>query len=260
MVERDRGPLPPCDSDAARPNREVDVGTGRTFESDVAFGTHQLREAPPQLPYAETAPCLLPHVKASPSLAPAARASAGLHPVETSGLRMVPEVERRPYLPFVDGLRAVSILGVIACHLDIRGFSGGYVGVDIFFVISGYLIINQIIGDIGHRRFSLFEFGARRAYRILPAFLLVMVTCLVLVNTVFVPPDYTDFAQSFFFSALMLVNHYFLAHQGYFDMAAFTKPLLHMWSLAVEEQFYLAAPLILLSLSAMVAKIKPAQS
>src|SRR5262249_15602660 len=76
----------------------------------------------------------------------------------------------------------------------------------------------------------------------------------------FVPPDYTDFAQSFFFSALMLVNHYFLAHQGYFDMAAFTKPLLHMWSLAVEEQFYLAAPLILLSLSAMVAKIKPAQS
>src|ERR1700690_3823713 len=88
--------------------------------------------------------------------------------------------EVRAYKPFIDGLRAIAILTVVGSHVDFPGLSGGYVGVDIFFVISGYLIINQIIADIEKRRFSLFDFWARRAFRILPAFLLVMVTCLVL--------------------------------------------------------------------------------
>jgi peptidoglycan/LPS O-acetylase OafA/YrhL len=162
----------------------------------------------------------------------------------------------RTYKPFIDGLRAIAILTVVGSHLDLPWLTGGYVGVDIFFVISGYLIINQIIVDIENKRFSLLAFGARRAYRILPAFLLVMLSCLVLVTTVFVQPEYKDFAQSFFFSALMVVNHHYLAHQGYFDMAAFTKPLLHMWTLAVEEQFYLLAPLSLLGLTAATSKIK----
>jgi peptidoglycan/LPS O-acetylase OafA/YrhL len=163
----------------------------------------------------------------------------------------------RSYKPFVDGLRAIAILTVVGSHVDLPGFGGGFVGVDVFFVISGYLIINQIIVDIENKRFSPFDFWARRAFRILPPFLLVMVTCLVLATTLFVLPEYKDFAESFFFSAIMLVNHHFLSHQGYFDLAAFTKPLLHMWSLAVEEQFYLFAPLILLGVKAACHKMNP---
>ena len=165
--------------------------------------------------------------------------------------------EVRAYKSFIDGLRAIAILTVVGSHVDVPGLSGGYVGVDIFFVISGYLIINQIIADIEKRRFGLFDFYARRALRIFPAFLLVMVTCLALATTVFVQPENKEFAESFFLSGIMVANHHYLAHQGYFDMAAFTKPLLHMWTLAVEEQFYWVAPLILLGVTAAATKINP---
>jgi len=159
----------------------------------------------------------------------------------------------RKYRAFIDGLRAVAILTVVGSHTGLPGFAGGFVGVDIFFVISGYLIINQIIEDIEARRFSFFGFATRRTFRILPAFLLVMVSTLVLATTVFVQPEHKEFAESFFLSGIMLANHHFLAHQGYFDMAAVTRPLLHMWSLAVEEQFYLLAPLTLFSMTAATA-------
>ena len=163
----------------------------------------------------------------------------------------------RKYRAFIDGLRAVAILTVVGSHTGIPGFSGGYVGVDIFFVISGYLIINQIVEDIEAKRFGFFAFATRRTFRILPAFLLVMVSTLVLATTVFVQPEHKEFAESFLLSGVMLANHHFLAHQGYFDMAAVTKPLLHMWSLAVEEQFYLVAPLTLLSMTAATAGMRP---
>jgi peptidoglycan/LPS O-acetylase OafA/YrhL len=156
----------------------------------------------------------------------------------------------RTYRPFIDGLRAVAILTVVGSHLYVPGLNGGYIGVDVFFVISGYLIINQIIEDIRQDQFNLFDFFARRAFRILPAFLFVMVCCAALATTIFVQPGIKEFAASFLYAAIMLANHFFLSHQGYFDMAAFTKPLLHMWSLAVEEQFYIVAPLILVGLSA----------
>ena len=159
----------------------------------------------------------------------------------------------RKYRAFIDGLRAVAILTVVGSHTGLPGFGGGFVGVDIFFVISGYLIINQIIEDIEAKRFSFFGFATRRTFRILPAFLLVMVSTLVLATTVFVQPEHKEFAESFLLSGVMLANHHFLAHQGYFDMAAVTRPLLHMWSLAVEEQFYLLAPLTLLSMTAATA-------
>ncbi len=163
----------------------------------------------------------------------------------------------RRYRAFIDGLRAVAIITVVGSHTGLPGFGGGYVGVDIFFVISGYLIINQIIEDIEAKRFSFFAFATRRTFRILPAFLLVMVSTLALATTVFVQPEHKEFAESFFLSGIMLANHHFLAHQGYFDMAAITKPLLHMWSLAVEEQFYLLAPLTLFSMSAAAAGMRP---
>ena len=128
----------------------------------------------------------------------------------------------RTYRPFIDGLRAVAILTVVGSHLDLPGFTGGYIGVDIFFVISGYLIIGQIVEDIKKDRFHLFDFFARRAFRILPAFLFVMVCCGLLATVVFVQPETKEFATTFLYTAVMLANHYLLAHQGYFDMAAFT--------------------------------------
>ena len=163
----------------------------------------------------------------------------------------------RKYRAFIDGLRAVAILTVVGSHTGLPGFGGGFVGVDIFFVISGYLIINQIIEDIEGERFSFFGFATRRTFRILPAFLLVMMSTLVLATTVFMQPEHKEFAESFLLSGIMLANHHFLAHQGYFDMAAVTRPLLHMWSLAVEEQFYLLAPLTLLSMTAATAAMNP---
>src|SRR5262249_8816960 len=153
----------------------------------------------------------------------------------------------RTHRAYIDGLRAVAILTVVASHTALPGFKGGYVGVDVFFVISGYLIINQILEDIKSGRFNVFDFWARRTFRILPAFLFVILICMLVATTFVVQPEHKEFSESFFLSALMVANHHYLAHQGYFDMAAFTKPLLHMWSLAVEEQFYLVAPLILLS-------------
>ena len=165
--------------------------------------------------------------------------------------------EVRIYRPFIDGLRAIAILTVVGSHISLPGFGGGFVGVDIFFVISGYLIINQIAEDIENKRFNILDFATRRTFRILPAFLLVMVVCLALSTTIFMQAEPKDFAESFFLSAIMFANHHFLSHTGYFDMAAVTKPLLHMWSLAVEEQFYLLAPLTLLAMTATTAKMKP---
>ncbi len=173
----------------------------------------------------------------------------------TASIASIHEV--RIYRPFIDGLRAIAILTVVGSHISLPGFSGGFVGVDIFFVISGYLIINQIAEDIAAKRFSILDFATRRTLRILPAFLLVMLVCLALSTTIFMQAEPKDFAESFFLSAIMFANHHFLSHTGYFDMAAVTKPLLHMWSLAVEEQFYLLAPLTLLAMTAMTAKLKP---
>ena len=154
------------------------------------------------------------------------------------------------YKPFVDGLRAIAILSVVGGHLELSGMWGGFVGVDVFFVISGYLIINQIAADIRNGRFGLWDFWARRALRILPAFLLVVSACLALGGVVLVQYEYRAFADSFFFSTLMQANHYFLVKQNYFENIAYAKPLLHMWSLSVEEQFYLVAPLALIGMAA----------
>ena len=147
------------------------------------------------------------------------------------------------YRPFIDGLRAVSILLVVLYHVGIPGTSGGYVGVDVFFVISGFLIISQIVAGLGRGTFSFSEFWARRALRILPPYLLVLAVTAALTPFVLVMPDeFRAFSREVRDAALMVVNHLYLSQQGYFDTGSDTKVLLHLWSLAVEEQFYLVVP------------------
>ncbi|MGE0232998.1 MAG: acyltransferase family protein [Flavobacteriaceae bacterium] len=153
------------------------------------------------------------------------------------------------YLPYVDGLRAVSIIAVLGFHVGLPGFPGGFVGVDIFFVISGYLIIGQIATGLTGGRFSTADFFARRILRILPPMLLVLAATIVAAPFVLVGAgEYKEFHRSAALSALMVVNHYFLRRQGYFDTGEDSKPLLHMWTLSVEEQFYLVAPFALIGL------------
>lgn len=146
----------------------------------------------------------------------------------------------------IDGLRAVAILAVIGYHAGWPGFGSGYVGVDIFFIISGYLIINQIVQRLQTGDFSIWDFYARRALRILPPFLLVLIVTLLIARSVLLSPNEWEwFGLSATMSALFVSNFYFLSKQGYFDLDMWEKTLLHTWSLSVEEQFYLLAPILL---------------
>jgi peptidoglycan/LPS O-acetylase OafA/YrhL len=148
--------------------------------------------------------------------------------------------------PFIDGLRAVAIVAVMAFHVGVPHTTGGFVGVDVFFVMSGFLIIGQLTQALNEGRHSLSEFWARRALRILPPYLLVVAASLVLGHYILgSAAELADLTSQVTWSAAMAANHYFLAQQGYFDTSADVKPLLHLWSLAVEEQFYLVAPLVL---------------
>lgn len=147
---------------------------------------------------------------------------------------------------FVDGLRAIAVLSVVLYHAGLKWLPGGYVGVDVFFVISGYLIIGQIVAGLRGGNFSFSEFWSRRALRILPSYFLVILASAAIAPFVLVlPGEYEAFANEVAYSALMVANHLFLDQQGYFDSGADTKVLLHLWSLSVEEQFYIVAPLMI---------------
>jgi peptidoglycan/LPS O-acetylase OafA/YrhL len=148
----------------------------------------------------------------------------------------------------IDGLRALAVVPVILFHAGVSGFSGGFVGVDIFFVISGYLITSIIINDLALGRFSLVTFYERRARRILPALYLVIGLCIPLAWFLLLPRDMVDFSRSVAAVALFVSNILFWRETGYFDVAAELKPLLHTWSLSVEEQYYLLFPLVLVAL------------
>lgn len=149
----------------------------------------------------------------------------------------------------IDGLRALAVVPVIFFHAGIPGFTGGFVGVDIFFVISGYLITSLIIDEISSNSFSILKFYERRARRILPALYLVMLVSIPLAWNWLMPSDFVDFGESLFAVSILLSNQLFLIESGYFDAASELKPLLHTWSLAVEEQFYLIFPPIVLALA-----------
>ena len=146
----------------------------------------------------------------------------------------------------IDGLRALAVLPVIFFHAGLNWFGGGYVGVDIFFVISGYLITGIIINELSEQKFSLLKFYERRARRILPALYFVMMLT-TLVSWFLLPPSYLkDFGQSLVAVSFFLSNFLFWVESGYFSSASELKPLLHTWSLAIEEQFYVIFPILLL--------------
>ncbi len=149
------------------------------------------------------------------------------------------------YRPEIDGLRTIAVLPVILFHGGVPGFGGGYVGVDVFFVISGFLITGIIAEDLARGRFSLIDFYERRARRILPALFVVIAACIPFAWAWLVPGDFVDFAQSVLSTVSFWSNILFWRESGYFGTAAEMKPLLHTWSLSVEEQFYVFFPLIL---------------
>lgn len=146
----------------------------------------------------------------------------------------------------IDGLRALAVLPVILFHAGFDTFSGGFVGVDIFFVISGYLITTIILTELEQGKFSIVNFYERRARRILPALFLVMLVCIPFAWLWLLPSDMKDFSQSLVAVSIFLSNVLFWDQSGYFDTAAELKPLLHTWSLAVEEQYYVLFPLLLI--------------
>ncbi len=149
------------------------------------------------------------------------------------------------YRPDIDGLRATAVVAVVIYHGFPRLFPGGFVGVDVFFVISGYLITQLIARDLDEGRFSLAEFYARRVRRLFPALIAVLFATVAVGIWIFLPSELTSLAKNALASAFFSANLMLLSEAGYFDIAARLKPLLHLWSLGIEEQFYLAWPIAL---------------
>lgn len=152
---------------------------------------------------------------------------------------------RPDYRSDIDGLRAVAVLGVLVYHYGATWLPGGFTGVDVFFVISGFLITSILRREILAGEFSLLGFYDRRLRRIAPALFAVLLVSLVAGWFLLIPGDYADMAKSAAYSAGGLGNLYFFWNTGYFDQAADLQPMLHMWSLGVEEQFYFVWPPLL---------------
>lgn len=146
------------------------------------------------------------------------------------------------YRPDIDGLRAIAVLSVVAFHKDSHLVQGGFVGVDIFFVISGYLISSIIFKSIQRGTFSFSDFYIRRVKRILPALILVLISIWTLAYYDFVPTDLKILGKHIAAAAIFVSNFVLWQESGYFDTASSFKPLLHLWSLGIEEQFYLFWP------------------
>ena len=150
------------------------------------------------------------------------------------------------YRAEIDGLRALAVLPVILFHAGFDWFSGGFIGVDVFFVISGYLITTILIKDIEDKRISTIAFYERRARRILPALFFVMLVCIPFAWMWMLPDALENFGQSLVSTSLFSNNLLLMVTSGYWDLASEYKPLMHTWSLAVEEQFYIIFPIFLI--------------
>ena len=147
------------------------------------------------------------------------------------------------YRSDIDGLRAISIIFVILYHLKLHFIPGGFLGVDVFFVISGFLITSHIIDGINKNNFIFKTFYLKRATRILPALITVLLATSLAAYFLFIPSDLKQFADSLFSAIFFYSNLYFLrvsgGEDGYFSPDVSVMPLLHTWSLAIEEQFYI---------------------
>lgn len=158
------------------------------------------------------------------------------------------------YRSDIDGLRALAVLPVLLFHVGVPGFDGGYVGVDVFFVISGFLITGIIAREVDEGRFSLWNFYERRARRILPALFAVVAAVLLGASLLFLPGDFETVPPSAIAALGFVANIWFFSQAGYFHQASESMPLLHTWSLGVEEQFYIFFPLGLLMVARFAAR------
>lgn len=165
--------------------------------------------------------------------------------------------EAHAFLPHVQGLRAIAVLTVLIHHIKADYLPGGFIGVDIFFVLSGYLITSHIQTQRAAKVFSLRDFYFRRIRRIIPNQILVIFAVIIAAYLLLDSGTFEQTSASGAYSALMMANVFFLGNSGYFAPAAETMPLLHMWSLAVEEQFYLIWPCTLIILSSINSNIRP---
>jgi len=145
----------------------------------------------------------------------------------------------------IDGLRALAVIPVVLFHYGFGAFSGGFVGVDVFFVISGFLITSIIHREISAGRFSFVDFWARRARRIIPALSVVLAATLLVGWLLLTPHDYSQLGRTVRYQAMFISNILFMRQDGYFNPASDFKPLLHTWSLSVEEQYYIIFPLLM---------------
>ena len=149
----------------------------------------------------------------------------------------------------IDGMRAIAVLSVVLFHMGFKGTPGGYVGVDVFFVLSGFLITQDVINRIDAKNFSIFEFYLRRIRRIFPALFAVLLFSTVAAYFILIPTEFVRYGKSLIGAATSLSNIVFYRWDGYFGAASEETPLLHTWSLGVEEQFYVFWPIILFAAS-----------
>ncbi len=152
------------------------------------------------------------------------------------------------YRKEIDGLRALAIVPVIFFHADFTLFTGGFVGVDVFFVISGFLITSLLLEEYRDKHFSFLNFYERRARRILPALFLMLLVSAACAYRILSPWDLSDFAKSLLGANLFVANIAAYQQSGYFDASSAIKPLLHIWSLSIEEQYYFVLPILLVVL------------
>jgi peptidoglycan/LPS O-acetylase OafA/YrhL len=168
---------------------------------------------------------------------PAEKAGSGLDKALSGRTRL-------NYRADIDGLRAVAVLSVLAFHIHLRGIQGGFVGVDVFFVISGYLISSIVFTEIAESRYSVIGFYERRIRRIFPALFAMLAVVSAVAVIYLLPAELVSYSKSMLAATASASNFYFWQHSGYFDSPT-SYPLLHTWSLAVEEQFYILFPLFL---------------
>jgi peptidoglycan/LPS O-acetylase OafA/YrhL len=156
-----------------------------------------------------------------------------------------PHFSHPKYRPDIDGLRAVAVLSVVAFHAFPAWMKGGFIGVDVFFVISGFLISTIIFENLDRGTFSFAEFYARRIKRIFPALLLVLIASFAFGWFALLADEFKQLGKHIAAGAGFVSNLVLWSEAGYFDNSAETKPLLHLWSLGIEEQFYIIWPFVL---------------